>query len=255
MELRRQLLTENRCYIRGDPLSPKGVMVHSTGANNPNLRRYVQPDDGALGTNRYGNDWNQPEPSVCVHAFIGRLQDGTVAVYQTLPWRMRGWHAGRGARGSANDTHIGFEICEDDLSDPSYFAAVYRAAVELTAFLCRCYGLDPSASGVVIDHAEGCALGIASNHGDISHWLRRYGKTMDDFRNAVREEAFEMRYRTLKDLRAQGAYYLPTVERLLRQGILRGKGGKGEATVLDLGEDSLRLLVLLDRAGLLPKES
>ena len=254
MELRRQLLTENRCYIRGDPLSPKGVMVHSTGANNPNLRRYVQPDDGALGTNRYGNDWNQPEPSVCVHAFIGRLQDGTVAVYQTLPWQMRGWHAGRGARGSANDTHIGFELCEDDLSDPAYFAAVYRAAVELTAFLCRRYGLDPSARGVVIDHAEGCALGIASNHGDIGHWLRRYGKTMDDFRNAVREEAFEMRYRTLKDLRAQGAYYLPTVERLLRQGILRGKGGTGEDTVLDLGEDSLRLLVLLDRAGLLPKE-
>lgn len=254
MELRRQLLTENRCYIRGDRLSPKGVMVHSTGANNPNLRRYVQPDDGALGTNRYGNDWNQPEPSVCVHAFIGRLQDGTVAVYQTLPWQMRGWHAGRGARGSANDTHIGFELCEDDLSDPAYFAAVYRAAVELTAFLCRRYGLDPSASGVVIDHAEGCALGIASNHGDIGHWLRRYGKTMDDFRNAVREEAFEMRYRTLKDLRAQGAYYLPTVERLLRQGILRGKGGTGEDTVLDLGEDSLRLLVLLDRAGLLPRE-
>lgn len=255
MELRRQLLTENRCYIRGDRLSPKGVMVHSTGANNPNLRRYVQPDDGALGTNRYGNDWNQPEPSVCVHAFIGRLQDGTVAVYQTLPWQMRGWHAGRGARGSANDTHIGFELCEDDLSDPAYFAAVYRAAVELTAFLCRRYGLDPSARGVVIDHAEGCALGIASNHGDIGHWLRRYGKTMDDFRNAVREEAFEMRYRTLKDLRAQGAYYLPTVERLLRQGILRGKGGTGEDTVLDLGEDSLRLLVLLDRAGLLPKEA
>ena len=64
-----------------------------------------------------------------------------------------------------------------------------------------------------------------------------------------------MRYRTLKDLRAQGAYYLPTVERLLRQGILRGKGGTGEDTVLDLGEDSLRLLVLLDRAGLLPKEA
>lgn len=255
MELRRQLFTENRCYIRGDHLLPKGVMVHSTGANNPNLRRYVQPDDGALGTNRYGNDWNQPEPSVCVHAFIGRLQDGTVAVYQTLPWQLRGWHAGRGARGSANDTHIGFEICEDDLNDPAYFAAVYRAAVELTAFLCRRYGLDPSARGVVIDHAEGCALGIASNHGDISHWLRRYGKTMNDFRKAVTEEVFEMRYRTLKDLRAQGAYYVPTVERLLRQGILRGKGGTGEDTVLDLGEDSLRLLVLLDRAGLLPKEA
>ena len=36
--------------------SPCGVMVHSTGANNPYLRRYVQPDDGELGKNRYDND-------------------------------------------------------------------------------------------------------------------------------------------------------------------------------------------------------
>ena len=34
-----------------------------------------------------------------------------MATYQTLPWDHRGWHAG----GSANNTHIGFEICEDAL--------------------------------------------------------------------------------------------------------------------------------------------
>ena len=35
----------------------------------------------------------------------------------------------------------------------------------------------------------------------------------------------------------------------LQRGLLRGKGGEGEETVLDLGEDALRLLVILDRAG------
>lgn len=44
-------------------------MVHSTGANNPNLRRYVQPDDGVLGVNSNQNDWNRPGLEVCVHAF------------------------------------------------------------------------------------------------------------------------------------------------------------------------------------------
>ena len=95
-------------------------MVHSTGANNPNLKRYVGPDDGFLGKNLLGNHWNQPRPSgkkVCVHAFIGKLKDGSIATYQTLPWNMRGWHAG----GKANDTHIGFEICEDGLKDAVYF--------------------------------------------------------------------------------------------------------------------------------------
>lgn len=61
-------------------------------------------------------------------------------------------------------------------------------------------------------------------------------------------EENEMRYKTLKDV--QEPYYRPTVEKLLQRGLLRGKGGEGDETVLELGEDALRLLVILDRAGL-----
>ena len=43
MNLLTCIFTENRCYKTGATIKPKGVMVHSTGANNPNLRRYVQP--------------------------------------------------------------------------------------------------------------------------------------------------------------------------------------------------------------------
>lgn len=112
-----------------------------------------------------------------------------MAVYQTLPWNCRGWHAGTGYKGiSANGGYIGFEICEDGLDDPVYFAQVYRAAVELTAMLCREHGLDPLEDGVVICHAEGYDRGIASNHGDVEHWFPRFGKTMDDFRRDVAEE-------------------------------------------------------------------
>lgn len=190
MRLYQQLLTENNCYRTGRTIVPKGVMVHSTGANNPNLRRYVAPDDGRLGSPSSAN-WNTAQPdgrSVCVHGFIGRLADGTVASYQTLPWTCRGWHCGSGDRGSGNNTHIGFEICEDDLEDPEYFAAVYREAVELTAYLCKTFGLDPLADGVVICHSEGHQRGIASNHADVMHWFPRHGKDMDDFRRDVAAE-------------------------------------------------------------------
>lgn len=51
-------------------------MIHSTGAENPNLRRYVQPDDGTLGVNPNGNDWNRPGLDVAVHAFIGLTRSG-----------------------------------------------------------------------------------------------------------------------------------------------------------------------------------
>ena len=60
MNLHKCILTRNDCYTSGRTITPRGVMVHSTGANNPTLRRYVQPDDGLLGDNRYDNDWNRP---------------------------------------------------------------------------------------------------------------------------------------------------------------------------------------------------
>ena len=181
MNLQKLIFTNNACYKAGRTITPKGVMVHSTGANNPWLKRYVGPDDGFLGKNQYGNHWNQDRPdgrAVCAHAFIGKLADGSIAAYQTLPWNHRGWHAG----GKANDTHISFEICEDGLNDKTYFNAVYKEAAELCAYLCKQYGLTEKD---VICHSEGYQLGIASNHGDVMHWFPRFGKSMDMFRAEV----------------------------------------------------------------------
>lgn len=182
MNLHKLILTENACYKAGRTITVKGIMVHSTGANNPNLKRYVGPNDGLLGENQYGNHWNTYHPGgreVCVHAFIGKLADGTIATYQTLPWNHRGWHAG----GSANNTHIGFEICEDGLTDYTYFQKVYREAVELCAYLCKEYGLTEQN---IICHSEGYKQGVASNHGDVMHWFPKHGKSMDTFRAEVK---------------------------------------------------------------------
>ena len=186
MNLRRLFLTNNACYKAGRTITPQGIMVHSTGANNPWLRRFVGPDDGLLGANLHNNHWNQDRPGgrlVCVHAFIGRLADGSIATYQTLPWNHRGWHCGRGARGSGNDTHISFEICEDNLSGAEYFRQVYAEATRLCAHLCRLHGLTERD---IICHAEGHQRGIASNHADVMHWFPRHGESMDSLRSAVR---------------------------------------------------------------------
>lgn len=180
MNLRSLIFTKNDCFKAGKKIDVKGIMVHSTGANNPWLKRYVGPDDGFLGKNKYNNHWNQSMlRDVCVHAFIGKLKDGSIATYQTLPWDHRGWHAG----GAANNTHIGFEICEDDLKDAAYFKAVYTEAVELCAYLCKEYKLTEED---IICHSEGYAKGIASNHNDVMHWFPKYGKSMDTFRKDVK---------------------------------------------------------------------
>lgn len=185
MNLIRNYLTKNDCYKAGKPLNIKGIMVHSTGANNPNLSRYVQPDKDGIGVNTNGNDWNRPDVAVCVHAFIGKLEDGSIATVQTLPWNMRAWHAGSGRWGSANNSYISFEICEDDLTDTDYFKSVYTEAVELCAYLCRLYRLHPLKEDVILCHSEGFSVGIASNHADVMHWFPLHNKTMDDFRTDV----------------------------------------------------------------------
>lgn len=180
MKLRKQILTKNDCYQTGRTIRIKGVMVHSTGADNPRVCRYV-PGDEEMGRNTAGNHWDRPDLPKCVHAFVGKFAGGEIGTVQTLPWSHRGWHAG----GSANNTHIGFEICEDGLEDPAYFAKVYREAAELTAMLCREFKLDPLADGVVICHQEGYRRGVASNHADVLHWFPKMGKSMDDFRADV----------------------------------------------------------------------
>jgi len=204
----RLFFTESDCYKADVRQKSIGVQVHSTGANNPYLRRYVQPDDGRLGANKNGNSHNRPGVDVCASAYIGKLEDGTVAVYQTLPWDMRCWISGKGENGNANKLgYIGFEICEDDRTDLFYFQqAVMGAAVNLTAHLCQIMGVRPDdvleryaegAALAVMDHSELAARGLASGHADITHWLRMFGKRMNDFRREVQaamDEGVEVTY-------------------------------------------------------------
>lgn len=96
-------------------------------------------------------------------------------------------------KGSCNDGWIQFEICEDALNDATYFNQVYMEACELTAYLCKMYGIDPKGSvslnGVTVPtilcHADSHTLGLGSNHGDVQHWFPKFGKNMDSVRADV----------------------------------------------------------------------
>ena len=55
------------------------------------------------------------------------------------------------------------------------------------------------------------------------------------------------RYHRLGDITSE--YYRPTIDKLINKGVLKGKGGEGEDTEIDLSEDAVRLLVILDRTG------
>jgi len=187
MKIIESILTKNNCYTAGRKIEVKGLMLHSVGCSQPSAEVFVRT-------------WNTPKPngeSVCVHAFLEADGD----VYRTLPWNHRGWHCGSGSNGSANNTHIGVEMTEpssikytsganfidnNPVNTKSHVLGTYAAAVELFAFLCKEYRLDPLADGVVISHKEGCARGVASNHGDPEHLWSKFGLTMAQFRKDVK---------------------------------------------------------------------
>lgn len=79
--------------------------------------------------------------------------------------------------------------CSDLAEARAVAKRTYEAAVELFAMLCRQYGLNPLADGVVISHAEGYKRGIASNHGNPEHLWRGLGMgyTMNGFRQDVKK--------------------------------------------------------------------
>lgn len=189
MKLIERILTHNPCYTAGRKITVKGLMLHSVGCPQPSAQVFI-------------NMWdNASYDSACVHGFID-ANDGTV--YQTLPWDHRGWHGG----GSSNNTHIGVEMCEpgcikytssanftcsDTAKAKAAVKRTYDSAVELFAMLCEKYHLNPLGDGVIVSHKEGCARGIASNHGDPEHLWSQLGTgyTMDTFRKAVKAKMDE----------------------------------------------------------------
>jgi hypothetical protein len=196
------MMTQSTCYKGTSKMNVKGVLWHSTSANNPTLKRYVQPDDNAanrdelikiIGKNAYNNDWNHISRQAGLNCWIGKLADGSVTTIQTMPWDYKPWGCGSGQLGSCNTSWIQFEICEDALSDKAYFDAVYKEACELTAYLCTMYNLNPKGTAnhngvtvpVILCHADSYQLKLGGNHGDVYHWFKKYGKTMDNVREDV----------------------------------------------------------------------
>lgn len=198
------MMTQSTCYKGTSTMAVKGVLWHSTGANNPNLKRYVQPDDDAkdreallkkIGVNTAKNDWNHITRRAGLNCWIGKLANGTVTTIQTMPWNYKPWGCGSGLKGSCNNGWIQFEICEDGLNDKSYFDKVFEEGCQITAYLCKLYNINPKGTvthnGVkvptILCHKDSHTLKLGSGHADVYPWFDKFGKTMDDVRNRVAE--------------------------------------------------------------------
>ena len=196
MKLVEKFLEKNPCY--GANMSnaddryttfqrrgPLGLVLHSVGCAQPSAEVFVKK-------------WNSTSyDRACVHAFIDA---NTGTVYQCMPWNFRAWHVG----GDANNTHVGVEMCEpsaikyigtsakftvtDKEKALTQCKTAYKAAVELFAYLCKKYSLDPLKDGVILSHCEAGKRRLGSGHVDPEHLWDGLGTgyTMDGFRKDVK---------------------------------------------------------------------
>jgi len=131
-------LTPDQIALHG----PRGIMIHSPGASQSSAQSLV-------------NKFNSENPCTkSTHAFAGAGH-----IVQCLPWNFLAYHCA----GYFNGTHLGLDIMEPDTIQNTkvnnrtvywidsnkeqetltFIQNAYATAVELAAYLCRLYELDP----------------------------------------------------------------------------------------------------------------
>lgn len=240
MQIIEAFVTQNPMHQNPTKIPVRKLVLHSVGCPQPSAAVFARQ----WQTARY-----------FAHAVL--QADGTV--YQTMPWDYLCYHVG-----AANAYSIGVEmtepdcirytggatfVCADRARACMQVTGTYNTAVELFAWLCQRFGLDPSKD--IISHAEASAAGIGTDHVDPEHLWRQLGTgcTMDGFRrdvaeamkNGAREEALDMpRYDSVAEM---PQWARAGVQRLIDRGVLSGVGnGK-----LDLSLDMIRTMIVCQR--------
>ena len=206
-----------------------------------------------------GNIFASPSKQASSNYGIGK--DGRIGMY--VEEKDRSWCSSS----AANDNRaITIEVASDTYEPYAVTDAAYKALLDLVTDICKRNGIKKLVwsenKNDRVNHLNGCNMTVHRDYANKScpgdYLYNRHAQIAAEVNKRLSgenaKEENEMRYNTLADLKADkhnGEHYLPTVEKLLKNGILRGKGGSGDETILDLGEDAVRLLVMLDRAGVL----
>lgn len=179
-----QYATKNRAYKSGRRISdPDGCVNHSVGCAQPSVDVFF----GLM--NKNSADW-------AVNAILGDFHKGEGRILVTMPLNARPWGCGKGKKGSWNNSHIQWEICEpsghtysggsmiayDVKKNQPYFDRMWKMLVAWNVYMVEKFGYPVSG---IADHVESHRAGYGSNHSDLAHWLPKHGKSMDALREEV----------------------------------------------------------------------
>lgn len=196
-------MTQSVWYKTAEKRKPTGILWLSSNKNNSMLNAFCQPDDNAsdkqiwldrLGINSLHNDWNHSYQTMGFNCWVGRLQDCTVSALQVSPWDFVSWDNRESSIGSScSDGWIKICICEDNLKNPKYFNEVYNEACDVTAYLCKEFGINPNGIGIcdglmlsnITNDFDAKALGIYTSCSNLKDWMSANGKNMSIVRQDI----------------------------------------------------------------------
>ena len=188
LSIKKNYLTNNRCYKDGRTCKKIGIQIHTIGTGQ--------------GTAQSVADyWNQEKVAACVHYICDADVSGNAL--QLLPEEMRSW----ADAGWGNNNLISIEICESDYisytgganydvnNEEKFKVDIlrgYNTAILLCAKICKERGWNPlskldNGMYLISSHNEGRIAGLSSAHVDPDHVWSRFGLTMAGFRTAVKE--------------------------------------------------------------------
>lgn len=226
---------------------------------NSNRPRYIVIHYFGAFSTAYGvSEWfKNPNAEASAHYAV----DEKDVIYHCVRDQDAAWHCG--TTGSLVYTHpycrninsIGIEMRPSKINRKSlnpndkdwYFdEKVVRNTIELTVMLMKKYNI-PIEN--VVRHWD--VTGKICPAPYVGAYYNTYYKTTGDlmwknFKTRL-EEALEVRYNKLGEVKVKS--YRETLDKLIKKGLVKGKGGVGDGLVIDMGEDMIRTLVILDRAG------
>lgn len=172
--IQTRYIAKNRSYRK---LNPIGTVLHSTAT------------PGATDYNEFVY-FNRAYRGASAHAFVD-----WDSITQTIPWYEKAWHAAE----PANSMFIGIELCEPRDNDPDRqrkFNEVWKRAVWLFAYvhvnLIKRGAPRKITKYNLMSHNEVSLKWRNTTHTDPTGYFRKYGKTVDQFRQEVQTKVNEM---------------------------------------------------------------
>lgn len=169
------MMTNSTQWAYYKTLKPKGIIIHSSGRNNPYLRHFVQPSKNdenyediisQLGENKRHDDWNHIHTAYNFHYWIGKDNFDNVVSIQTFPLDVKTW----------KDSYIHICICEDNLDNPTYLTNCISKLIKLCKSLCDQYNWNEDD---IYDYSE------ISNFPDTNYWLEKCGYNIKLLRSEI----------------------------------------------------------------------